>query len=121
MDTDTPDPTPTGVESLVGRVLDDRYRIENVVTAGANRVITEAIDTEGNRPVTVKIVRPELAVTSAFRQAFRRQVEVGMSLNHPNIVSVLGGRIDGNYGMTPSTTKVTFLAIAPTRRGAPPL
>jgi len=90
VDTDTPDPTPTGVDSLVGRVLDDRYRIENVVTAGANTVITEAIDTEGNRPVTVKIVRPELAVTSAFRQAFRRQVEVGMSLNHPNIVSVLG-------------------------------
>jgi hypothetical protein len=35
--------------------------------------------------------------------------------------NVLAGRIDGNYGMTPSTTKVTFLAIAPTRRGAPPL
>ena len=64
VDTDTPDPTPTGVDRLVGRVLDDRYRIENVVTAGANTVITEAIDTEGNRPVTVKIVRPELAVTS---------------------------------------------------------
>jgi serine/threonine-protein kinase len=70
--------------------LGDRYRIENVVAAGANTVITEAIDTEGNRPVTVKIVRPELAVTSAFRQAFRRQVEVAMSLNHPNIASVLG-------------------------------
>jgi serine/threonine-protein kinase len=79
-----------GVDSLVGRVLGDRYRIENVVTAGANTVITEAIDTEGNRPVTVKIVRPELAVTSAFREAFRRQVEVGMSINHPNIASVLG-------------------------------
>jgi serine/threonine-protein kinase len=94
VDTDTPeptlDPTSTGVDRLVGRVLGDRYRIENVVTAGANTVITEAIDTEGNRPVTVKIVRPELAVTSAFRQAFRRQVEVGMSLNHPNIASVLG-------------------------------
>jgi hypothetical protein len=35
--------------------------------------------------------------------------------------NVLAGRIDGNYGMTPSTSKVTFLAIAPTRRGAPPL
>jgi serine/threonine-protein kinase len=75
---------------LVGRVLSDRYRIENVVSSGANTVITEAIDTEANRPVTVKIVRPELAVTSAFRQAFRRQIEVAMSLTHPNIASVLG-------------------------------
>ncbi len=90
VDPDTSDSTRTDVESLVGRVLGDRYRIENVVTAGANTVITEAIDTAANRPVTVKIVRPELAVTSAFRQAFRRQVEVAMSLNHPNIASVLG-------------------------------
>jgi len=90
VDADTPDPTPTGVSSLSGRFLSERYRIENVVSAGANTVISEAIDTETNRPVTVKIVRPELAVTTAFRQAFRRQVEVAMSLNHPNIASVLG-------------------------------
>ncbi len=90
MDPDTPDPTPTGVSTLAGRVLSDRYRIDNVVTAGANTVIVEAIDTEADRPVTVKIVRPELAVTSAFRQAFRRQVEIALSLKHPNIASVLG-------------------------------
>ena len=90
MDLDTPDPTPTGMSTLVGRVLTDRYRIENVVSSGANTVITEAIDTQANRPVTVKIVRPELAVTSEFRRAFRRQVEVAMSITHPNIASVLG-------------------------------
>jgi len=90
VDLDTPDPTPTGMSTLVGRVLTDRYRIENVVSSGANTVITEAIDTRANRPVTVKIVRPELAVTSEFRRAFRRQVEVAMSITHPNIASVLG-------------------------------
>lgn len=87
---DTPDPTPTGTSALVGRVLSDRYRIENVVSAGANTLITEAIDTEQNRPVTVKIVRPELAFTPEFRTAFRRQVEVAMSLTHPNLATVLG-------------------------------
>jgi eukaryotic-like serine/threonine-protein kinase len=90
VDPDTPDPTPNGVSTLAGRVLSDRYRIDNVVNAGANTVIAEAIDTEADRPVTVKIVRPELAVTSAFRQAFRQRVEIAMSLNHPNIASVLG-------------------------------
>ena len=40
--------------------------------------------------MTVKIVRPELSVTSEFRRAFRRQVEVAMSITHPNIASVLG-------------------------------
>ena len=87
---------------LVGRVLGDRYRIENVVSSGANTVITEAIDTEGDRPVTVKIVRPELAVTTEFRKAFRRQIEIAMSLTHPNIASVFGWgetEIDGEPTM----------------------
>ncbi len=30
-------------------------------------------------------------------------------------------RITGNHGTKPSTSTVTFPAIAPTRRGAPPL
>ena len=99
---DTPDPTPTGTSMPVGRVLGDRFRIDNVVSAGANTVIAEAIDTVASRPVTVKIVRPELAVTSAFRQAFRRQVEIAMSLSHPNIASVLDWgetEIDGEATM----------------------
>ncbi len=102
VDLDTPDPTPTGTTALVGRVLNDRYRIENVVSAGANTVITEAIDTEANRPVTVKVVRPELAVTGEFRRAFRRQVEVARSITHPNIASVLGSgetEIDGESSL----------------------
>jgi hypothetical protein len=36
--------------------------------------------------------------------------------------SMLDGRINGNaYGIKPSTSEVTFPAIRPTRRGAPPL
>ena len=31
------------------------------------------------------------------------------------------GRDNGNHGIAPSTATVKFLAIAPTRRGAPPL
>ena len=50
VDPDTPDPTPPGVSLLAGRVLSDRYRIDNVVNAGANTVIVEAIDSEANQP-----------------------------------------------------------------------
>jgi serine/threonine-protein kinase len=90
VDPETLEPNPAEATTLVGRVLSDRYRIENVVNAGANAVIAEAIDTEANRPVIIKIIRPELSVTTAFRDAFRSQIEVAMSLNHPNIAAVLG-------------------------------
>jgi hypothetical protein len=34
---------------------------------------------------------------------------------------VIDGRFDGNHGTKPRTSEVTFPAIRPTRRGAPPL
>ena len=73
---------------LVGRVLAGRYRVDNVVSSGANTVIAEAVDIEVDRPVTVKIVRPELAATESFRTAFRRQADLAMAMTHPNIAVV---------------------------------
>ena len=73
---------------LLGRVLAGRYRVDNVVSSGANTVIAEAVDIEVDRPVTVKIVRPELAATESFRKAFRRQADLAMAMTHPNIAVV---------------------------------
>lgn len=74
---------------LVGRVLADRYRIAEVVSAGANTIIANAFDLEGNQPVTFKIVRPELAGSEEFRRDFRKQAEFATALSHPNIAQVL--------------------------------
>ena len=74
---------------LVGRVLADRYRIAEVVSAGANTIIANAFDIDGNQPVTFKIVRPELAGSEEFRQDFRKQAELATALSHPNIAQVL--------------------------------
>jgi eukaryotic-like serine/threonine-protein kinase len=90
-----PEPNDTGRDRLVGRVLAERYRIENLVSAGANTIIAEAIDTVDDVPVTLKIVRPERALHASFRDDFRRQVEIAQSLTHPNIVKVLDwGEVD---------------------------
>ncbi len=89
------DPNETSGDRLVGRVVTDRYRIVNVVSSGANTIIVEAIDVADDIPVTLKIVRPERALHAAFRDDFRRQVDIAMSLSHPNIAKVLDwGEID---------------------------
>ena len=46
------------VDGLVDRVLVDRYRVVEVVSAGANTVICSAFDIETAQPVTFKIVQP---------------------------------------------------------------
>ncbi len=105
----TPEPTETAGDRLVGRVVADRYRIENVVSSGANTVIVEAIDVTHDVPVTLKIVRPERALHAAFRDDFRRQVEIAMSLSHPNIAKVLDWGEVELYGETTVFWVVEYL------------
>ncbi|MET0325780.1 MAG: protein kinase, partial [Ilumatobacteraceae bacterium] len=73
---------------LAGRVLGDRYRIVRVTSAGANTLIADAEDLELDRPVTVKLIRPEWAESAPFRKRFVAQMRGMSSLSHPNIAAV---------------------------------
>jgi beta-lactam-binding protein with PASTA domain len=78
-----------GVDNLVDRLLVGRYRIIEVVSTGANTVICSAFDVQSDRPVTFKIVQPDLADDEGFRRQFRKRAEVATALGHPNIAAVL--------------------------------
>ena len=73
---------------LVGRVLGERYRVTRMVSAGANALIVDAVDTELDRPVTIKLVRPEWAESAEFRDRFGAEMRTMSSLSHPNIAAV---------------------------------
>ena len=73
---------------LVGRVLGDRYRVTRMVSAGANALIVDAVDVELDRPVTIKLVRPEWAESAEFRDRFSAEMRTMSSLSHPNIAAV---------------------------------
>ncbi len=76
---------------LAGRVLGDRYRIERLVSAGASVLIADATDTELGRPVTIKLVRPEIAESAEFRRKFEATMRAMAKLSHPNIAAVFCG------------------------------
>ena len=77
------------VDGLVDRVLAERYRVVEVLSAGANTVICSAVDIETAQAVTLKIIEPGLAEDKAFRQEFRVRAEVVAAFGHPNIAAVL--------------------------------
>ncbi|WP_420450955.1 PASTA domain-containing protein [Ilumatobacter sp.] len=84
-----------GSEELDDTVIAGRYRVVRVASSGASSVLLDAIDLEGSDPVSVKMVRPELARGEEFRRKFRRLAEVSHALTHPNILSVTDwGEID---------------------------
>ena len=87
MSADRPGTTGTR-RGLAGRVLGDRYRVVRMVSAGTYTLIADAEDIELDRPVTVKLVRPELAESAEFRRRFTSEMRTMSSLSHPNIAAV---------------------------------
>lgn len=73
---------------LVGRLLGERYRVTRVVASGSSTIVTDAVDTELERPVTVKLVRPEWAELAEFREQFDQTMGVVAKLSHPNVAAV---------------------------------
>lgn len=75
---------------LEGRVIGGRYQVTQTVAAGANTLIADALDTELGRTVTIKLVRPELSESEAFRRRFGKRMDAMAALSHPNLAAVYG-------------------------------
>ena len=65
-----------------------RYRLTRLLSAGANTVIYDGDEVTSHRPVTLKIVQPDLAVTSTFRERFDATIRGVAAMSHPNIAAV---------------------------------
>jgi serine/threonine protein kinase len=72
------------------------YLVEEQIGRGGMAVVYRAADTRLNRSVALKILAPELADDSAFRQRFMREMRAAASVDHPHIVPVFdAGEADG--------------------------
>jgi len=83
---------------MVGKILKDRYQIEEKVGEGGMAVVYRARDALLNRPVAVKVMRRELVSDANFVERFRREAEAAAALNHPHVATVFDfGEQDGEY------------------------
>lgn len=84
-------------ESLLGRVLDGRYRVQSHIADGGMASVYLALDTRLDRDVALKVLRRDLAQDEAFVSRFRREARSAARLSHPNVVSVFDqGDDDGH-------------------------
>ncbi len=85
--------------NLTGVTLGGRYEIAEKLGAGGMAVVYRAQDTLLQRPVTVKVLRSELATDENVVKRFRREAQAAASLSHPNIVGVydVGRQEDVHY------------------------
>ncbi len=76
------------MENYIGRLLDNRYEILEVIGTGGMAVVYRALDHRLNRAVAVKILKDEFSRNEEFRRRFHAESQAVAMLSHPNIVSV---------------------------------
>ncbi len=80
----------TWAESLLGKELDGRYRLDRVLGRGSFGVVFAGTHTWTERPVAVKVLVAQLAASSPTMAArFLREAKAAASLRHRNVVDVL--------------------------------
>lgn len=82
---------PAGLQSA----LSDRYRIERQIGAGGMATVYLARDLRHDRPVALKLLRPELGAVLGVER-FLAEIRVTANLQHPNLLPLFdSGDADG--------------------------
>ena len=84
-------------DAPVGQVLAGKYRIDGLVKTGGMGAVYHATHVMLQKPIAVKLIKPELVTSQDTIQRFHREARAASQLNHPNIVTIhdLGQAEDG--------------------------
>ncbi len=76
------------MENYVGKRLDGRYEIQDVIGVGGMAVVYKAYDNIDDRIVAVKVLKEEYLANEEFRRRFKNESKAIAVLSHNNIVKV---------------------------------
>src|SRR6478672_13472865 len=83
------------VDSRLTAALGDRYHVEGQIGSGGMAIVYRAIDRKHDRPVALKVMRPEIAAAMG-RERFLSEISIAAKLQHPHILSLIdSGDADG--------------------------
>jgi serine/threonine-protein kinase len=80
--------------SLVGTLLDGRYRVGPVLARGGMSTVFRGTDIRLERPVAIKVMDPRFAADPVFLRRFEREARAAARLHHPGIVGVYDQGVD---------------------------
>ncbi len=76
------------MDKYIGRLLDNRYEILEVLGVGGMAVVYKARCHKLNRLVAIKILKDDYLEDEEFRRRFHSESQAVAQLSHPNIVAV---------------------------------
>lgn len=83
------------MSELVGRVLNRRYRVEELLGRGGMAEVYRVLDLQRMVPLAMKLLREDLAEDTVFLRRFKREAQTLAKLQHPNIVRFYGLEQEG--------------------------
>ena len=78
----------TGLEQYVGEVIDDKYRLEQLLGSGGMGAVYLATHLGTERYVALKLIAPQFMRNDEFVERFKREARAAGRLRHPNVVDV---------------------------------
>ncbi len=76
------------MDKYVGKRLDGRYEIREIIGEGGMARVYKAFDNQENRMVAIKILKEEYLTNEEFLRRFKNESKAIAMLSHPNIVNV---------------------------------
>ena len=78
----------TSLDKYVGEVLDEKYRLENLLGQGGMGAVYLATHLGTERYVALKLIAPRFMRNEEFVERFKREARAAGRLRHPNVVDV---------------------------------
>ena len=77
-----------GLDKYVGELLDDKYRLEQLLGSGGMGAVYLATHLGTARYVALKLIAPQFMRNEEFVERFKREARAAGRLRHPNVVDV---------------------------------
>ncbi|HNB25206.1 MAG TPA: serine/threonine-protein kinase, partial [Candidatus Melainabacteria bacterium] len=87
--------------SLIGQIIDDKFRITDILGKGGMSVVYKAHWVVLNKVVAVKTMHAHLASDTNALMRFKQEAQATIALEHPNVVKVYQFGITGGEDSKP--------------------
>ncbi len=78
----------------IGQIVKNRYEILEILGEGGMAFVYKARDTQLERLVAIKTLKPNYVNQETFVERFKREAKTAANLNHPNIVQIFDWGIE---------------------------
>ena len=78
----------------LGQIVKNRYEILEILGEGGMAFVYKARDTQLERLVAIKTLKPNYVNQETFVERFKREAKTAANLNHPNIVQIFDWGIE---------------------------